>query len=162
MKARRFYSSGNSLNRLNVSICSVALLLGGIIYILFRTSEPIFFKWISGAGTDSWLYLVRHRSVSLSQFLPEWIVFSLPDGLWAFAYALLITVIWAGSKSQIKIFWMASIPVLVLGFEILQFTGTLPGVFCMQDMAFGIAGMIIGIFTGTKTFNPNHYENASK
>jgi hypothetical protein len=56
---------------------------------------------------------------------------------------------------------MASIPVIVVGFEILQGTGTIPGVFCMQDMAFGIAGLLIGILVGTKTINPNHYEKAS-
>jgi len=129
--------------------------------MLFRTSEPIFFNWISAAGLDSWFSVARQRSLSLNLHLPEWIVFSLPNGLWAFAYSLLITGIWAGSKSWLLIFWMASIPVLVLGFELLQLTGTLPGIFCIHDIAFGIAGLIIGILAGTKTINPNHYEKAS-
>jgi hypothetical protein len=132
-----------------------------MIYFLFRASEPLFMKWIHGIGTDSWFSFIRLRSVSFGQSLPEWIVFSLPNGLWAFAFALLITSIWAGSHSWLRIIWMASIPVIVVGFEILQGTGTIPGVFCMQDMAFGIAGLLIGILVGTKTINPNHYEKAS-
>jgi len=161
MKTNHFCSSGIRSNHLNILLCSVALLLGGIIYILFRASEPVFFKWIPGIVSDNWFNFARHSSVSFSQSLPEWIVFSLPNGLWAFAYSLLITGIWAGSKSWLLIFWMASIPVLVLGFELLQLTGTLPGIFCIHDIAFGIAGLIIGILAGTKTINPNHYEKAS-
>jgi len=161
MKTRFFCSSGIRSNNLNVLLCSVALLLGGMIYFLFRASEPVFLKWIPGPGIASWFGLVRQSSVSFSRSLPEWIVFSLPNGLWAFAYSLLITGIWAGSKSWLRIFWMASIPVLVLGFELLQLTGTIPGIFCVHDMAFGIAGLIIGILAGTKTINPNHYEKAS-
>jgi hypothetical protein len=160
MKTRHFCSSGNSINRLNISLGVAALLMGGIIYALFRTSQPFFFKWIPGAGSESLFNLARQRSLAFSLSFPEWIVFSLPNGLWAFAYALLITGIWAGSQSWIRVFWLASIPVLVLGFEILQFTGTLPGIFCMQDIALGIAGLIIGIFVGRKTINPNHYEKA--
>jgi len=161
MKSGLFCSSGIRFNRLNILLGSFALLLGGIIYILFRASEPVFFKWIPGPGLASWFGFARQSSVTFSHSLPEWIVFSLPNGLWAFAYALIITGIWAGSKSWLRIFWMASIPVLVLGFELLQLTGTIPGIFCVHDMAFGIAGLIIGILAGTKTINPNHYEKAS-
>jgi hypothetical protein len=161
MKTGLFCSSGIRFNRLNLLLCSAALLLGGIIYILFHASEPAFFRWIPGPGLASWFSFARQSSVSFSQSLPEWIVFSLPNGLWAFAYSLLITGIWAGNKSWLRIFWMASIPVLVLGFELLQLTGTIPGVFCVHDMAFGLAGLIIGILTGTKTINPHHYEKTS-
>jgi hypothetical protein len=80
--------------------------------------------------------------------LPKWIVYSLPNGLWAFAYALLITGIWSDSKSCVKYFWMGSIPVLVLGFEILQYPGIIRGTFSMQDIALGIAGITVGIIVG--------------
>jgi hypothetical protein len=160
MKTNHFCSSGNSNKPLAISLCFVALLLGGIIYVLFRASEPVFFKWIPGLASDSWFNIVRHRSLSFSQFLPDWFVFSLPNGLWAFAYALLISGIWAESKSWLKTFWMASIPLLVLGFEILQYTRTIPGVFCLYDIALGTAGMIIGIFVGIQTINPYPYEKA--
>jgi hypothetical protein len=158
MKTRRFCSSGINSNRLNIILCFAALLLGGIIYVLFRASEPVFFTWIPGAGLDSWINFARHRSVSFGQFLPEWIIFSLPNGLWAFAYALLITGIWAGSRSWLRTFWMASIPLLVLGYEILQYTGAIPGVFCLQDLALGMAGLIAGIIVGIKTIKIHSYE----
>ena len=46
-------------------LSAFALLTGGIIYILFRASEPLFFRYLNAAG------------------------------LWAFAYALVITSIWS-------------------------------------------------------------------
>jgi hypothetical protein len=142
-------------------LSAIALLTGGIIYILFRTSEPVFFNWIRASGLDNWLSFARNSSLSLTPDLPDWIVYSLPNGLWAFAYALLITVIWKGSNSWLKHFWMASIPILVLGFEILQLAGIIPGTFCIQDIAFGIVGLTVGIFVGIKIFKMNYYEKAS-
>ena len=132
MKPRRFCSSRNGFNRLPVLLCSVAVLLGGMIYFLFRASEPLFMKWIPGIGADSWFSFVRLRSVSYGRSLPEWIVFSLPNGLWAFAFALLITSIWAGSHSWLRIIWMASIPVIVVGSEILRAPGPYPAYFACR------------------------------
>jgi len=161
MKLNFLYLSRNNYYRLCILLCAFAIFLGGIIYILFRPSEAIFFNWIRTVGLDNWLNLARHKSLSLYQYLPEWIVFSLPNGLWAFAYALLITFIWSGSKSLSRYFWMASIPLLVLGFEILQYAKVMPGTFCMQDITVGLAGLISGIWIGTKINKFKNHEKAT-
>jgi len=160
MKRVFLYQTAKYFKGFYFLLSAIALLSGGIIYILFRTSEPAFFNWISAVGLDGWLNFARNSSLSVSPFLPEWIVYSLPNGLWAFAYALLITTIWSDSKFWLKYFWMASIPLLVLGFEILQLTGIIPGTFCIQDIALGIAGLTFGIIVGTKIIKPNHHEKA--
>jgi len=146
---------------LTLFLCSAALLLGGVIYLLFHTSEPVFFKWIHASGTGNWLEPVRHGSLSLITHLPGWIVFSLPAGLWAFAYALAITAVWRGSRSEQRYFWMASIPILVIGFEILQYTGIINGTFCIQDLTLGMAGMSLGIIAGILTTKPYKHEKAT-
>jgi hypothetical protein len=156
-----FCFSRNHYYRLYVLLlCFVALLSGGTIYVLFRTSEPVFFSWIRLAGLESRLSFVRNSSLSLNRLLPEWIIYSLPNGLWAFAYALLITCIWAESKSRLKYFWMASIPVLVIGFEILQGAGMIPGTFCLQDIVFGTAGIISGVLSGSFLTKLNNHEKS--
>jgi len=162
MKTKFLCFSRAGFTRFNIILCTAALMLGGIIYLLFRPSEILFLKWIQTAGLDNWFSLARQKSLSLNLHLPEWIVFSLPNGFWAFAYALLITCVWSGSKSWLRYFWMASIPILVLGFEILQFTGTIPGTFCMQDLALGMAGIITGIIVGTKTIKTANHEKTSE
>jgi hypothetical protein len=162
MKKQFYLFSANWYNRSYICISTLALLLGGIIYILFRVSEPLFFQWIRAAGSDKWFDIARQNLLPLGQHLPEWIVFSLPNGLWAFAYALLITGIWSGSKSWLRYCWIASIPLLVLGYEVLQFPGIIPGTFSIQDIALGITGLTSGIFVGIKTTKSNHHEKISE
>jgi hypothetical protein len=146
---------------LHICLSAFALLAGGIIYIIFHSSEPLFFSWINSTGAIHWINIIRNSSLSLSKFLPEWIVYSLPNGLWAFSYSLLITGIWSGSKSSLRYFWFASIPLVVLGFEFLQFARLIPGTFCLQDIALGIAGIVIGIMVGIRIIKPDHHEKAA-
>lgn len=148
-------------HRLSIFLSGFAIFLGGLTYILLRPSEHVFFGWMRLAGLDQWISPARSISLPFSQLFPDWIIFSLPNMLWAFAYALLITNIWTGSNSWLKYFWMASIPLLVLGFEILQYTGIIPGTFCIQDIVFGVSGLVLGIFIGTlKTKHNNYHEKA--
>jgi hypothetical protein len=159
MRKKVFYLSAKHYNRCYIYLSLLAILMGGVIYILFRGSEPVFFNWIRALGLEGWLNFARSKSLSSSLHLPAWIVFSLPNGLWAFAYAFLITGIWWGTKSWLKYFWMASIPLLVLGYEILQYAGIIPGTFCMQDIALGIVGLTTGILAGIFTTKPQNHEN---
>jgi hypothetical protein len=156
MSSKFSFLSTFSFNWLHVIISAVALLAGGMVYILFRPSEYVFFSWISAIGFDSWFNLARNSSLPSSPDLPEWIVYSLPNGFWAFAYALLITIIWSGSKSRIRYLWMTSIPLLVLGYEILQYSNIITGTFCIQDVALGITGLTIGIIIGTRIKHNYH------
>ncbi len=127
-----------------------------------RDRRKVFFGWISAVGLDQLFNLARHHPISGSLHPPQWIVFSLPNGLWAFAYAMVITGIWSESKSWLKYIWMASIPVLVLGFEVLQYAGIIRGTFCIQDLALGVAGLILGTFIGIKIIKSNNPEKASE
>lgn len=143
-----------------ILLSSSAVSLGGIIYIFLRPSEHVFFHWISAAGLDRWFSLARRNPVSTGLLFPKWFVFSLPNGLWAFAYSFLITSIWSGSESWLKFFWMTSIPVLVFGYEILQYAGVIPGTFCMQDIAMAGAALSMGIIIGFKKTKKNNDEKA--
>ncbi len=142
-------------NRTCMRLAVIALLTGGIIYILFRASEPLFFRWLNVAGFEHWLAVIRQHSPNHDPILSEWIDFSLPNGLWAFAYALVITSIWSGSKSRLRFPWMASIPVLVCCYELFQYAGILPGTFRFQDLALGSLGLVTGILVGLKIDKTN-------
>ena len=146
------------LNRICICLSAFAILTGGIIYTLFRASEPLFFRWLNEAGFEHWLAVIRQNSLTHAPFLSEWIIYSLPNGLWAFAYALVITSIWSGSKSWIRILWMVSIPILVLGYELFQYAGILSGTYCFQDMVLSLLGLVIGIMIGLKMYKANNDE----
>jgi hypothetical protein len=160
MNKKLLHFPANYARRFYIILSASALSIGGVIYIFLRPSEHVFFGWIRAVGLDNLFNAARSTSLSQSLPFPEWFVFSLPNGLWSFAYALLITVIWSGSKSWLRYPWMASIPILVLGYEVLQYTGIIPGTFCIQDLAFGVAGLILGNIVGNKIIKSNNHEKA--
>jgi hypothetical protein len=133
-------------------IAFLAVISGGLVYVFFRPGEPLFFTWADEIGAGKLLSNFRSFTLPLIGFIPQWFLFSLPGGLWAFAYALIIATIWSGSKSGLRFFWFATIPILVFGYELLQLTDILPGTFCLLDLAFGLAGIIIGIRIGFNKF----------
>lgn len=150
MKRQFLYLTAKYFNKAYFILSFLALLSGGIIYLLFRTTDSVFFKWIGISENKSWIINVRDYTLKVGSSFPDWIVNSLPDGLWAFAYALLITGIWWRTNSNLKYVWMSSIPLLVIGFEFLQFFGIIAGTFSWTDIAFGTAGIISGIIVGIK------------
>ncbi len=152
------YSFSNFSGWKTCFLAAFAILFGGLIYIFLRSPDHLFNNWIRTPGSGTWFNSIRHHFVSKSLVVPEWIVFSLPNGFWAFAYSLLITTIWSASQSRLKYFWMASIPVLIIGFEIFQATGVIHGTFCIQDITFGLAGLVLGITAGNKIVKSNNHE----
>lgn len=135
----------------------ISLLLGTGIYLFLRPSEPLFFDWLNKIGLRETINSLRLKSVLWHNFLPEWVVFSLPNGLWAFSYSVFIFFLWGNSTSHIKYFWLGTLPLVVFGFEILQFTGDIPGIFCWQDLIFLAVGMGSELLLGTKIIkNKNH------
>lgn len=135
-----------SRRRLSLLILALmAVLAGGMLYILFRPDSYVFYRWIEALGLDGVVGRIRSFSMPLLDKLPVWFVYSLPNGLWAFAYTVIICILWAGSRSRWRYAWYASIVVLVVGFELLQLTDLIAGTFCWVDMAFGAGGMGCGI-----------------
>jgi hypothetical protein len=55
---------------------------------------------------------------------------------------------------------MVSLPVLVLGYEVLQYAMIIPGTFSFPDIVFGIAGLSIGIILGFNITKPENHEKA--
>jgi hypothetical protein len=121
------------------------VIAGGFIYVFFRPTPAIFFSIFKPFGLECFLKSLRSFSPGLTPFLPQWAVYSLPQGLWALAYAMIIAGMWLNKSTIFRYFWLSTIPILVLGFELLQYTGLIGGTFCLQDIVFGLGGMFIGI-----------------
>jgi hypothetical protein len=149
-------------SRINVLIAGIAVLSGGMIYVLCRPLDYFFFQWIRSIGFDGALSFLRTHTLPDGSHLPEWIVYSLPDGLWAFAYTLIILTIWNGSNSILKYVWFATIPLLVLGVELLQWAGNIGGTFCFNDIILLITGLLAGMVTNIVTLNLSHYESSNE
>ncbi len=148
-------------NRIQLLAAATAIVAGGLMYILFRPSEFVFFQWIRTLGLGHALAFLRTPFSAASSILPDWFIYSVPDSLWAFAYTLIIMALWAGSKSVWKYIWYATIPLLLLGSELLQLSGSIRGTFSFSDVGWIIAGLVAGILTYAKTNNKPNYENTN-
>jgi len=129
-----------------------------MIYLFFRPGEFIFHNWFSDIGLDRWFSFASPNTGSPAGSAPEWILYSLPNGLWAFAYAVVITGIWWNSRSRLKYFWIATIPILVMGFELLQGAGILRGTFSFTDLVLGMTGLGLGMVIGYSFSKKKYHE----
>ncbi len=124
------------------------VLIGASIYVLWRPDTIKVFNWLDLLGLSSSVELLRSYTKIIYPHIPEWAVYSLPNGLWAFSYAFTITIIWWGRWSIVSYLWLGSIPALGLGYELLQLMGVIRGVFCWQDSIMCIIGVCGGIISG--------------
>ncbi|MFV0247684.1 MAG: hypothetical protein ACK5H1_01815 [Tenacibaculum sp.] len=131
----------------------LALLCGGFIYILFRTTTLKMFGWYKVIGLGGAINKLRNWTFQFADDLPEWILFSLPDGLWIFSYVCLMLAIWHNSVSLKNSFWILAVPILAIGSEIGQFLGLVIGTFDFTDLLFYIFGMTLPFIFFTKTIN---------
>ncbi len=126
----------------------VAPLFGGIlIYLLFRSESIRIFSWLLYLGIETPILFVRQYTLDLTSYIPYWLIYSLPNGLWAFSYGTIICFIWLKNTSPIKYLWLLTIPIVCLGYELLQCLGVISGTFCYQDLLLCFLGMGGGIFT---------------
>ena len=124
----------------------IAMVSGGCIYLFLRPGTFIYHHWLENLGLQ--ISPVEAGRLPQCIVLPKWFLYSLPDGLWAFAYALLIIGIWMRSGFRARWFWYASVPLLGLGFEMLQTSHLISGTFSMLDRAFCCTGIILGAIPG--------------
>ena len=130
------------------------LLLGGMIYILFRSNDLIMFTWFNKINLSELLSKWRLYFVPLKNHLPNWFLFSLPDGLWVLSFGLSMNKIWK-NDSQMQIwFWSMILPFIAIISELGQIFKLVPGTFDWVDLLF----YFIAIFLITKINKSNNYE----
>jgi hypothetical protein len=119
--------------------------IGTLIYLLFRPTHLTVFHWAETLGFYS-LILKARALIDISYYMPEWFVYSLPNGLWAYSFMFFMSFIWGDVKSLSKTFFIVLVVVLTVGSEPGQLLGLVPGIFCLVDMFFYTSGLFAGYF----------------
>ena len=129
------------------------LLLGCFIYISFRQDTLKMFSWFDSINLSAAISELRLFTVPLSDHLPNWFLYSLPDGLWLFSYLSILLVVWDNVISKHNIHWLLLVPTIAIVSEIGQLFGIIPGTFDIVDLTFYLGGTILPIliFTNSKT-----------
>lgn len=130
-----------------------SLTLGTSIYILFRSSSLKVFSWLDLLGINILDSNVRKFALSISKNIPDWVLLSLPDGLWLFSYVCLMLYIWKNSVTIQNLFWISIIPVIALGSEIAQLFGLMQGTFDLMDLLLYMLGGVLPLLIFKNSIN---------
>ncbi len=133
--------SGSLIVILTIIFASVSLIAGGAIYLCFRPASLVMFRWIEAVGL---LNVVESIRDSRSFSLPDWVVYSLPDGLWVYSYVVFMGWVWNFNFTKGLIFILA-VPIIGIISEIAQLLGWLPGIFDWKDLTAYFLGTAVGI-----------------
>lgn len=117
------------------------LAMGGMVYVLFRPRTLLLFSVADATGIGSWADSMRTLFGGIQ--LPDWMVYSLPGGLWSAAYVLLVGWLMQGRALRWRL--LATLPIPLVGAlsELLQGAGVLSGTFDMGDVVCYLAPYLI-------------------
>ncbi len=117
------------------------ILIGGLIYVGYRTDTLIMFDWFDSLGLGAVIQEFRIYINGLNVRPPNWFIYSLPDGLWVYAFTSAILLIWNGRLS-----WWIIIPLITGVFvEIAQAFHLFKGTFDYVDLLLSISAFFSSI-----------------
>jgi len=124
-----------------MTLSILALVAGGLVYLLWRSPTLWMFGWCEVLGLGR--HLASLRVVAELHEPPRWLLYSFPDGAWAFAGTVVMRGIWASGKGVMKAFWTSVIPILAIGSEIGQRFGFVPGGYDFNDLVACLAAVAL-------------------
>ena len=113
---------------------------GGVIYVLYRNTNLRMFSWFKQLGLSSFIAHIRENT---NLTLPDWVVYSLPDGLWMCSFFFAMQVIWLNDNSRLLLYTTLILPLFIVLTEILQYFDVFPGTYDTIDLIGYILPIII-------------------
>ena len=118
--------------RLQMVFGLLLILLGGLIYISFRPTSLLLFHTLDRMGL---MLLVADWRMWVAAFRPsDFVLYSLPGGLWAASYILIVLSLLNSAPTGLRLTVACSIPLAGIVSELMQGWGMLPGVFDLTDL----------------------------
>ena len=131
------------------------IFMGASIYLLWRSQELLMFDWLCAVGLSDSSHSIRVLAYPATMFLPQWILYSLPDGLWVYAVTAWMGLIWLECHYLRRYFWMTTGLMLGLGGEIGQAFRLIPGTFDTWDLVMTIVAFSVAFFV-VETLKKGH------
>jgi len=129
------------------------LFLGGTLYIVFRPTNLIMFSWFDTVGLTNLIESIRQES--FQEPLSEWFIYSLPYGLWLYAFIFTLVLIWGIQLKTNNILWFLTPIIIGVSGELGQYFNIIPGTFDFIDLITCVIFSIIP-FLIIKSFNIEH------
>ena len=110
------------------------LLVGGFVYLAWRSQSLLMFSWVDAVGLDSLLHPLREFAAPMLPHVPKWVLFSLPDAAWVYSMTAAYVLVWRRAKSAAGLFWVSLGCLLGAGAELGQLVSLVPGTFDLTDL----------------------------
>lgn len=114
-----------------VTMAFALFIIGGYIYVVFRPMSLRMFSWFESVEIMDTIDMLRLNPILKTD--SSFIIYSLPNGLWATSYILIMDAIWAPSI-KMQILFVSIIPIVGILSELLQSAGFLKGTFDTTDI----------------------------
>lgn len=124
------------------------LLLGCAIYVLFRARTIKLYRWLTACGLEDVMEKCRH--VFEGWYLPDFILYSLPDGLYCASYILIMHAIWNVHPKHTSYLFVIFIPLVAVIHELSQSVGLSKGTFDLNDLICYLLPILLHILAVTK------------
>ena len=114
--------------------------IGALIYLTWRSTELAVFEWVNVVGLHGAVEWLRACGQPLRAHVTEFLVFSAPDGLWAYALVATLRLVWRDADRRHAALWYLIAGTLLVVPEVLQSVGVVPGTFDVEDLFAAIVG----------------------
>lgn len=119
----------------------VALTIGGLIYIQYRSESLLMFDWFRDLNISDFIASIRNNAEESNVY--GWVIYNMPAGLWLFAYLLIIEAIWGKDKNFLCMCYLYILPILAIVSELMQYFGFLPGTFDYLDLLSYVSAILL-------------------
>ncbi len=131
------------LGVIDFMIAVTPLATGSSIYLLYRPKGIIIFKLVNALGADHFIDALRQLFQSAAPIGRGILLYSVPEGMWAFSFLYVILWIWRGSMARPMALVSIFCAVIVIeGSEIAQLS-FLQGTFDINDLICNVVGIAL-------------------
>lgn len=155
---KKVFLEKRSLNKIFIVLASFALAV--LIYLLFRSRKLFYYQIVELMNLDSHVRLIRKVVWVYRKHIPNWVIYSLPDGLWLFSMGVSILhnrVFYKKAQNIFNIIFFT-----MIGIEVFQGIygghGTFIGTFDGADVICYTIGYIMASILGYLSWVKNSKE----
>lgn len=119
-------------NKKDCLLSFLLIFLGGLIYVLYRPENILFFRVTDGLGITPLIDIARSNVSRV--ILPSFVINSLPAGLWTASYLIMMYVTTKYHTRRVKLMLALPLPIMTIILEFMQLWGWCPGTFDLYDL----------------------------
>ena len=131
------------IRTLKATIGVTALIVGGLLYVIFRSKSLLMFDWFHMIGLSDMVENIRTKYDGVNLY--GWVKDCMPAGLWLFSYLFVIDSLWGNNRNLVYNLFIFVLPVIAICSEFMQLFGMLPGTFDYMDLISYVVAILIFI-----------------